>query len=112
MVSAAQRDHPRLPLAARPASYFSHVRHRAPQAILNQGHWTHSAGQMRWEGDQPLLGETAAWSRNELGHHKALKAQTDKLCVPSTLFRGQRFLENAPRAEHRSPLRRTYVFGN
>lgn len=38
-----------LRLAAGRAGYFPHVRHAAPQAILNQGHWTHSSGGMRWE---------------------------------------------------------------
>ena len=38
-----------LRLASRKAGYFPHVRHGAPEAILNQGHWTHSSGGMRWE---------------------------------------------------------------
>jgi queuine tRNA-ribosyltransferase len=38
-----------LRLAAGRAGYFPHVRHGAPQAILAQGHWTHSSGRMRWE---------------------------------------------------------------
>ncbi len=38
-----------LRLAAGKAGYFPHVRHGAPQAILNQGYWTHSSGAMRWE---------------------------------------------------------------
>ena len=38
-----------LRLAAGKAGYFPHVRHAAPQAILANGHWTHSSGGMRWE---------------------------------------------------------------
>ena len=38
-----------LRLAAGKAGYFPHVRHGAPQAILNQGHWTHRSGGMHWE---------------------------------------------------------------
>ena len=38
-----------LRLAAGRAGYFPHVRHGAPQAILNQGYWTHSSGRMHWE---------------------------------------------------------------
>lgn len=38
-----------LRLAAGRAGYFPHVRHGAPQKILEHGHWTHSSGKMRWE---------------------------------------------------------------
>jgi queuine tRNA-ribosyltransferase len=51
-----------LHLAASKAGYFPHVRHAAPQAILNGGHWTHSSGGMRWEllhGDFLALMEKA-----------------------------------------------------
>ncbi len=38
-----------LRLAANRGSYFPHVRHGAPQAILARGHWTHASGGMHWE---------------------------------------------------------------
>jgi len=38
-----------LRLAAGKASYFPHVRHGAPKAILADGQWTHVSGGMRWE---------------------------------------------------------------
>lgn len=38
-----------LRLAASKASYFPHVRHGAPKAILTDGHWTHATGGLRWE---------------------------------------------------------------
>ncbi|MEO7412251.1 MAG: tRNA guanosine(34) transglycosylase Tgt [Opitutaceae bacterium] len=38
-----------LRLAAGKAGYFPHVRHGAPQAILEHGFWTHRSGGMHWE---------------------------------------------------------------
>ncbi|WP_414660470.1 tRNA guanosine(34) transglycosylase Tgt [Horticoccus sp. 23ND18S-11] len=38
-----------LRLAASKAGYFPHVRHGAPQAILNRGEWSHRSGGMHWE---------------------------------------------------------------
>jgi queuine tRNA-ribosyltransferase len=38
-----------LRLAAGKAAYFPHMRHGAPQAILEQGQWTHRSDGMRWE---------------------------------------------------------------
>ena len=51
-----------LRLAAGKAGYFPHVRHGAPQAILEHGQWTHASGGMRWEllhGDFLALFATA-----------------------------------------------------
>ena len=52
-----------LRLAARFASHFPHLRHGAPHAILEDGHWRHDSGLMQWNliaGDFLQLLESAA----------------------------------------------------
>ncbi|MBP7481002.1 MAG: tRNA guanosine(34) transglycosylase Tgt [Lacunisphaera sp.] len=52
-----------LRLAAKFASHFPHLRHGAPQAILEHGRWTHASGRLQWElhrGDFLDFLETAA----------------------------------------------------
>jgi len=43
-----ERDLDPLTLAARNASRFAHLRHAAPQSLLQSGHWNHASGLIEW----------------------------------------------------------------
>ncbi|MFO1450093.1 MAG: tRNA guanosine(34) transglycosylase Tgt [Opitutaceae bacterium] len=44
-----ERDLDPLRLAAKKAAYFPHLRHPAPQALLDHGRWCHASGGLTWE---------------------------------------------------------------
>jgi len=44
-----ERDLDPLRLGVKFASHFPHLRHSAPSQILEDGHWTHASGKLRWE---------------------------------------------------------------
>lgn len=76
-----------LRLAAGHAGYFPHLRHAAPQAILQHGTWEHPAGGMRWEllqGD--FLALLASARAPDLIFYDPFSAKTD-----SALWTGETF---------------------
>ena len=78
-----------LRLAAGRAGYFPHVRHGAPQAILAQGHWTHSSGRMHWElvhGD--FLTQFATARAPDLIFYDPFSYKTDSALWSAETFTG------------------------
>jgi queuine tRNA-ribosyltransferase len=77
-----------LRLAARFASHFPHLRHGAPNAILEDGYWHHESGLMRWEllaGDFLQLLESAPVP--DLIFYDPFSAKTDTLLWTAEVFK-------------------------
>ena len=78
-----------LALAAKNAGQFPHLRHAAPHALLEYGHWTHASGLLRWEllkGDFLALFESTA--APDLIFYDPFSAKTDTaLWTPAAFAR-------------------------